>query len=268
MNINPNWRILTVGDGDLSFSLSLQRHYAPLQLTATVFDSETELLEKYNTDNLLQLKQAGVDVITEFDVTNKNTWQHIHAQYDVVIFQFPLIPGVKSKQEFEALKANYGDDFSINTLNRRLLRKFLTHSFTHFLAPKGARLACISSKDVKPYIEWNIESQLHVNLGIEFLGSEVFEIGDFPGYRIRNVDRDKHVKNTGARSYFWSDAPHSTLALTPFHLLDEPCCQVCRAGPFVTEQEKTAHDTSKKHARMMDYNRQWQQYLALEKQMK
>ena len=38
MHINPNWRILTVGDGDLSFSHALLTHYHPKQLTATVFD--------------------------------------------------------------------------------------------------------------------------------------------------------------------------------------------------------------------------------------
>ena len=47
MYINPKWRILTIGDGDLSFSVSLLKNYQPRALTATVFDSQLSLSTKY-----------------------------------------------------------------------------------------------------------------------------------------------------------------------------------------------------------------------------
>mgnify|MGYP000046988277 CR=1 FL=1 len=47
MYIDPKWRVLTVGDGDLSFSASLLKNYQPQQLTATIYDSKGSLDEKY-----------------------------------------------------------------------------------------------------------------------------------------------------------------------------------------------------------------------------
>lgn len=261
MFINPNWRILTVGDGDLSFSMSLFNRFKPPLLTASVLDCESELLSKYEQNSFAQLKQAGVEVITELDITEPNSWRKVKPVYDLVIFQFPLVPGFKSKQEFQAMQDKYGFDFSINTLNRRLLRKFLQASFNHLLSPDGVRLAYISSKDVKPYIEWNIEDQIHLGLDTEYLGSMPFDMNGFTGYRVRNVDRDKQVKDTKALTYVWSDKPQPKLTLKPFQAKGETGCDICRAGPFTTDQERVEHSNSTKHKRMTDYHQQWQNYL-------
>lgn len=261
MIINPNWRILTVGDGDLSFSMSLFNKFQPKKLTATVLDSESDLLGKYEQNNFAELQQAGVEVVTELDITASNCWQRLKPVYDLVIFQFPLVPGFKSQQEFQVMQDKYGPDFSINTLNRRLLRKFLKASFEHLLSPDGARLAYISSKDVKPYIEWNIEDQLHLGLDTEYLGSMPFNMTEFTGYRLRNVDRDKQVKDTKALTYVWSDKLQPELKLEPFQAKGETGCDICRAGPFTTEQERAEHSNSTKHKRMTDYHQQWQNYL-------
>ncbi len=262
MYIDPNWQILTVGDGDLSFSKSLFKRFRPKHLTATVLDSEQELISKYQDNSFAELRGLGVDVLTNFDITDPSSWRGEQAKYDLVIFQFPLVPGIKSKTEFQNMRDEFGEDFSINTLNRRLLRTFLEMSFARLLSESGARLAYISSKDVKPYIEWNIEDQLHKGLNIDYLGSELFNIETFPGYKIRNVDRDKHVKQTLALTYVWSDKEQRSLSLTPFVNLGSKACQICRAGPFTTEQEKVDHEASAKHKRMSDYNRQWQKHLS------
>jgi len=263
MYIDPDWRILTVGDGDLSFSISLYKQFNPKLLTATVLDSEQELLEKYGSNSLRELQQLGIRVITEFDITKPTTWQGIQAKYDLVIFQFPLVPGFKSKEEHQAIVTQFGEDFSINTLNRRLIRKFLQYSFDYILSSHGARLAYISSKDVKPYIEWNMEDSLNQGLNIDFLGTEPFHLEEFPGYQIRNVDRDKHVKETKALTYVWSDKVQDNLKLTPFISVAEQGCEICRAGPFTTEQERIEHEASAKHKRMLDFERQWLNYLKL-----
>lgn len=261
MFIDPNWHILTVGDGDLSFSHSLFKRFKPRKLTATVLDSESELIAKYGQNSLAELQQGGVDVITRLDITESNCWRKLESIYDVVIFQFPLVPRFKTRQEFQAMQDKFGADFSINTLNRRLLRKFLQAGFQHFLSAEGERLAYISSKDVKPYIEWNIEDQLHKGLGVNYLGSKLFNVKEFDGYKIRNVDRDKHVKETQALTYVWSDKKHSEMALTPHITMYGSGCGVCRAGPFVTDRELQDHQASAKHKRMCDYDRQWQLYL-------
>lgn len=226
-----------------------------------MLDNKHELADKYDTEHLDYLSAQGVRVITEFDLTRPSTWQGIEKKYDVVLFQFPLIPGFKSHIEFQKVREVFGEDFSVNTLNRRLLRKYLEFSFKHWLAPDGARIASISSKDVKPYIEWNIEEQVAAGLAIKLKGSVPFDIHAFPGYRIRNVDRDKHVKDTSGRSYFWSDREELELPLEEYVPLMGNVCRLCHAGPFITASEQEEHESSKKHKRMVDFDRQWQTYL-------
>lgn len=261
MYIDSNWRILTIGDGDLSFSKALAQKYKPKLLTASVLDDEATLLSKYQDNGLAQLQALGIKVLSQFDITRPSTWQGIIAKYDVVIFQFPLVPGFRDKAQFNKLAEHFGTDFSVNTLNRRLLRKFLQFSFANLLSPHGARLAYISSKDVKPYTEWNIEDQIAKGLTLDYLGCQAFSSCQFPGYQIRNVDRDKQVKQTNAFTYVWSDKPQPQLKLLAFQSKVEGGCEICRAGPFITAQEKLAHQNSAKHKRMVDFDRQWQRYL-------
>ena len=263
MYINPSWRILIVGDGDLSFSLSLWRHHKPRQLVATVLDSVEALTEKYGSKHLEQLQQEGCPVFTEFDVLRPESWHSLElGRFDAVIFQFPLLPGFRSKQEFQA-RCAHG---SVNTLNRYLLRRFLIHSFDHFLDPCGAQLSLITSKDVKPYRAWNIENALIRETGISYLGSMPFQIEQFPGYRIRHVDADRHVKETQGITYAWSlQAEHElTDRLTPAGFQGEQCCAMCRVGPFKTEDDKQRHLSSRRHQMMQTYEAQWQAYLATE----
>jgi hypothetical protein len=80
MVINKEWSVLTIGDGDLSFSRSIFDNFQPKKLTATVLDSVTELTNKYGSENLDYLQQqrdgalslVDCQVITEFDITNSD----------------------------------------------------------------------------------------------------------------------------------------------------------------------------------------------------
>ena len=262
MYIEPQWRILTVGDGDLSFSASLHQHYQPRQLTATVLDAHTTLEQKYGGDSYLQQLRTGQrQVLTEFDITRPQTWSDVaKQQFDLVIFQFPLIPGFASQADFKA----QCDGVSINVLNRRLLRHFLINACEQLLDPQGPQLCYITSKDVKPYCEWNIESSLNQGTAIHYQGAMDFDIGKFPGYRIRNVDRDKHVKDTQGITYVWSPRAAEQLPTALRHQLVQPltlgedCCHYCQAGPFTSEQHRQAHESSQKHRRMSQFEQQWQ----------
>lgn len=273
MIIKKDWSILTVGDGDLSFSRAVFSHYMPKKLTATVLDSEVELTDKYGNDNLVFLQNNNCEVITKFDVTNLETINQLSKCYDLVIFQFPLVPNFSSQQQFKQQTQNSDLVLSINTLNRRLLRLFLKHSFDCLLSETGAQLAYISSKDVKPYIEWDIEYSLTQGLktqisDIHFVGSTPFDIKQLPGYKIRNVDRDKHVKDTESLTYVWTTRDNRQAAFEripsltpPPELFGENGCDICHAGPFASAQEKHQHLAGKKHKRLSDYNSQWQHYL-------
>ncbi|PKF62209.1 DUF2431 domain-containing protein [Psychromonas sp. psych-6C06] len=260
MIIKKAWRILTVGDGDLSFSHSLLTNHQPRHLTATVFDTLETMSNKYSENAYQALHKKGIPLLFNFDVTNKESWSTLAKQtFDVVIFQFPLLPGFASFEEFNKTAAQA----SINTLNRALLRTFLFNAFEHFLDPLGEQLCFITSKDVKPYREWNIENALHQQSHFNYLGSSLFNIDDFPDYKVRNVDRDKHVRDTQGRTYVWS-----TQATHPFQTLldkavyqDKQCCTACRAGPFTTDLDRAEHNASKKHRQMQEFEAQWQAYL-------
>ncbi|PAJ72591.1 hypothetical protein CJF42_20435 [Pseudoalteromonas sp. NBT06-2] len=273
MFINPNWRILTIGDGDLSFSASLLNHHTPKKLTATVLDSLETLTKKYDNKAYQILRQHHCEVLTLFDVTNKKTWSNLKQNsYDLVVFQFPLIPAFSSQDDFHqhCSQAN----ISVNTLNRHLLRTFLINTFSHFLDPKGENLCFITSKDVKPYRDWDIENTLLLGIKndknlISYLGQMNFDINHFPGYKIRNVDRDKHVKNTQGNTYVYSNQTHAELSkklMIPDYAkasLSDTYCAFCRVGPFYSHQDKLEHQSSKRHKKMTIFHNQWLNYLNL-----
>lgn len=260
ISFNPKWRILTVGDGDLSFSSALASKLQPNQLTASIFDSESLLSNKYGAQYLEQLRAKGISVLTSLDVTNPSTWQALTlGQFDVVIFQFPLVPSAQTAKDMQTFRD------SSNTSNRWLLHRFLDHCFTHFLAPDGQRLAVITSKDVKPYRQWNIETSLTSHLTIDYLGQCPFDMNDFAGYQVRNVDRDKFVKETQAFSYWWSDRPQpalTNLLTIPAYCRDENYCALCRVGPINYEADWQAHFESKRHCQMLEFESQWQRRLS------
>jgi len=266
MYINPAWRILTIGDGDLSFSHSLLENYRPKALTATIFDEHSSLSTKYGVAHFQQLQAQGCEVLTGFDVTNEQTWGQLDKhKFDAVIFQFPLIPAFNSAEDFKQQCQN----ISLNTLHRRLLRKYLLNCFEHFLDSNGAQLAFITSKDVKPYRQWQVEQSLTLNTDICYLGSMAFEIEKFPGYKIRNVDRDKHVKDTQGITYVYSRSVNTEFTNTAFdntelakkmskpNYLGDNYCSYCRVGPFYTAQDKQNHLNSKKHQKLALFEQQW-----------
>ncbi len=266
MFIKPNWRILTIGDGDLSFSASLWDHFKPSQLTATVFDSQKILEDKYQHHAIKQLQtDPNQQVLFSFDVTNSDSWSNLpEKSFDLVIFQFPLVPAFEDPEYFHKM-----GDISVNTLNRLLLRKFLIHCTEYFLDPNGQQLCYITSKDVKPYCEWNIENSLNQGVEhIEYLGSMPFNIEDFPGYKVRNVDRDKHVKDTQGITYVWRSktASQAHNSASERKLIEgliakshqgEQYCGFCKAGPFVSTGDKSLHEQTKKHRLMQQYEDQY-----------
>ncbi len=261
MYLDPDWRILTVGDGDLSFSASLARHHRPRRLVASVYDGLDELTAKYQTHGLEDCQSAGIEVLERFDVTCPSSWQRLENRaFDVVIFQFPLLPAFTDEQQFKSRTRGY----SLNTLNRALLNRYLHFADSFALDKQGARLCYITSKDVKPYREWNLEGSLAQDTALCYLGQMPFEITRFPGYRIRNVDRDKHVKDTSGTTYVWGKKQDESLEgrLRKPVYLNAGHCALCRAGPFLTQHDVLAHGESKKHRLMADFETQWQRWLS------
>lgn len=274
MYIDPKWRMLTVGDGDLSFSASLLKYHRPKQLIATIFDDKISLFNKYGDSHYLNLEKENCQVLTGFDVTDKNTWGNLNKQsFDAVIFQFPLLPAFSSEKAFQAQCQKY----TVNTLNRALLRKYLINCFTYFLDESGAQFAFITSKDVKPYLHWNINESLTRMTDINYIGKLKFDISEFPGYEVRNVDRDKHVKSTQGTTYIYSRASIESCKIAlekgsdkyiiynlQEHGNKNNVCHICQTGRFGSEEDKNKHLATKKHQQMFEFEQQWCHFLAQE----
>ena len=266
MYLNADWRILTVGDGDLSFSNALYTHIKPSKLVASTYDSAATIEQKYENNALSPLKAHNVDVLNSFDVTNPVCWQSLgqnQHSFDVVIFQFPLIPAFAGREAYESNTRQS----SMNVLNRALLHQFIKYANEFALNPNGPMLCYITSKDVKPYREWNIEGTLNKGLQAEYLGQMPFDISHFEGYKIRNVDRDKHVKDTSGITYVFSPktSPELVCELSPY--LSKPTyltpnhCSLCRVGPYIALEDETKHLNAKKHQQMLRLESDWQAWL-------
>ena len=84
-------RVLTVGDGDLSYSLGLSRCFGgqQLELTATTLASEAELRATYAraAANLDELRARGARVLGGVDATTLRDLPR--SSYDAVIFNHP-----------------------------------------------------------------------------------------------------------------------------------------------------------------------------------
>ena len=259
MYIETGWRIITIGDGDLTFSLSLARKYALTSLTATVLDSESQLRDKYEDNAIDDLRSLGHRIEFNVDINHPDSFtSRLDAEFDLVIFQFPLVPNAGPAKPGKSF--HHGEDS--NLLNRILLANTLEHGFNYLLSAQGQGLCYITSKDVKPYCDWNITS-LGRHADIPYLGHCLFSHQHYPGYNLRNVDRDKRVKATAATTYVWGRNTHSGVLrnlVLPIQKRND-FCDLCGAGPMLTEQDVEAHLQSRLHRRKQKYESQWQHYL-------
>ena len=252
--IKPNWRVLTVGDGDLSFSQALVTQGVISNLTASTLDDEETIYAKYELNAVQALKDNEVEIQFGLDICNSTSFDPaLKHNFDAIIFQFPLIPQHKDIADFK--QAN---QWGANVLNRRLLWRFLHHAFSYFLSPQGQQLAMITSKDVKPYSHWDLEN-LYQTPDYRFLGYQNFEINDFEGYRLRNVDRDKEVKHTASKTYLWGvQLPEEFTGVLLSSKHRENNCILCGKGPFEHQEARRVHEMSKGHKRLQQYEDAWQ----------
>lgn len=260
MYIPQHAKVITIGDGDLSFSRALLAHVQPNNLVATTYDSESTLRSKYKYNALDDLINAGVSVHHNIDITDTTDLaQQAFKKADIVIFNHPLVPTQRSYAQHQKLR-----DKSTNLLNRTLLNHFLKNSFSHLLDTNGERLCYITTKSVKPYSHWHIETSLTLqNSAYRYLGCEAFDLTMFKNYQVRNVDRDKCVKHEASDIYVYSDNPeHSVLSrLTPFKYAQADHCPLCRKGPFANIDDWQLHTQTRIHKAQQQYSDAWVEFI-------
>lgn len=259
MQLLNTWKVITIGDGDLSFSRALVKRWPGIEICATVLDSQQVVREKYPLNAIDELEKGGHRVLFEVDITQPGSFaDQLKRVFDVAIFQFPLVPNGGKRRPGQS----WHQGVDSNLLNRRLLHAFLLNSAQFLHSEQGPALCYITSKDVKPYCDWNITC-LGEPGPLKYKGQTLFNPGDFPAYRIRNVDRDKQVKSTAAITYVWTGKPEAVpqLNLQPPPRVSQEYCGLCDAGPILTILDWQHHRNSKLHRRRFDYQQRWERFL-------
>jgi len=151
--LGPGLRILTLGSGDASMQVSIARVHP--NMVVTFYDHESEVLEKYPeaSDNLLALREAGVEVCFGIDACKLDSYSDL-GLFDVVMFYFP----------------HTGDSVESN---KSLIRGFLS-SVGNVVRPGGEVHLAVKSSN--PYKKWGV--------------SEIIDASDLAVSSKFQVDRD------------------------------------------------------------------------------
>ena len=169
---DPENRILLVGEGDFSFSRSLVEHHGCCDVTATCFDSRTELSEKYQPqaeEHVHYLEDEGQTLLYDVDATKLDQNKRLRkgTLFDKIIFNFPHVGG-KTKDVNRQVR-----------FNQDLLVKFFTTAMC-LLATSGTIIVTLFEGE--PYTLWNIRD-LARHSGLEVQRSFKFVADVYPGYR-------------------------------------------------------------------------------------
>nr|XP_043621498.1 heavy metal-associated isoprenylated plant protein 41-like [Erigeron canadensis] len=173
-------RILLVGEGDFSFSLSLALAFGDVSnIVATSFDSYDAVIKKYKgaKTNMEILRSLGAQLLHEVDALQMNLHKDLQKQkFDRIIFNFP-------HAGFLGLE----DDQQVIMIHRILVCGFLKNA-SEMLHPKGE--IHVTHKTSDPFHLWNIE-ELATQNSLTLLERVNFRLKDYPGYHNKRGDGDR-----------------------------------------------------------------------------
>jgi Domain of unknown function (DUF2431) len=141
--------VLTVGDGDFSFSVALARFGC--NVVATSYESKETLLEVYNSvhvvDNMAELESLGAKMFFNVDGTDLQETLFpslANQKFHRIIWNFPC-SAVAKGQDGQNIEMEF---------NKKLVNDFMK-SAQHFSIKHGQIFICHKTKP--PFNQWNIE---------------------------------------------------------------------------------------------------------------
>jgi 25S rRNA (uracil2634-N3)-methyltransferase len=177
LGYNRGMTVLTVGDGDFSFSVALAR--LGCRVTATSYESKSTILEVYRSVNidehLAELHALGCEVVFGVDATNLSTSlpQRVVAKtkFQRVVWNFPCSAVAK------------GQDGQNQEMDRNIA---LVQAFVSSATPlcKGNGQIHMNHKTKPPFNQWNI-AEIAFSVApdnIRYLGRVVLDRHLFPPY--------------------------------------------------------------------------------------
>ncbi|KAJ0398184.1 hypothetical protein P43SY_000553 [Pythium insidiosum] len=253
-------RILTVGDGNFSFSLALARALqgdddgaAPVELVVTSHESRDSVVETYPDGARILEELASmphVQVHHGVDATDAAQMQAL-GTFDRVLWNFPCVrvPRGQDGQNEEM------------ELNKALLSSFFGH-VAAMLTP-GRGQVHVTHKTKPPYSQWGIEALAEAK-GLVHVRSVVFDRCLYPGYTNKKVLSRGSFPIWDSQTFVFAPATHAdeTVELTPVTTellekvylrltptLDEQMLQASRLEKLQRKQKKgsgTAPATKKR----------------------
>ncbi|CAO0797056.1 unnamed protein product [Mucor circinelloides] len=212
-------KILLVGEGNFSFARSLCENYldeGAENLTATCFDSEKVLYEKYGDeakDNISFVREFGGTVLFEVDGTDmpKEVKKN---RYTKIVFNFPHAGlGIKDQDRniianqkllngfFDAaeplLTTAAKDEIPANKSESRQVEESVV--------PDGE--IHVTLKTCTPYNLWGVKSLVKAKGVLAVRGTAPFFTDDFPGYEHRRTLGFKEGLSKGANAEIVSSDP-------------------------------------------------------------
>jgi len=197
---SANMQLLTVGDGDLSFSLALARAVGGDSVTATSHEAEETVRQVFDDGdkNIEELRACGAKFLADVDATNLGCSFPTGQKFDRIVWNFPCVArGIDAGTD--------GQNQEMET-NKALIREFCASAVQH-LQPGGE--VHITHKTKPPYNQWSLVEQVTTKSPLQFTGSIVFDKVCYPPYTNRKALDRKSFPVTDAEVYIFSLQPKS-----------------------------------------------------------
>ena len=241
-------RILTVGDGDFSFSLALARALGGARLVATSYESLDTLTRVYGTsctDTLRELCKLGVRVIHGVDAGDLGATLPSDALpaagFDRIVWNFPCVARGSDGEVLAGAGAGADARGSAELeQNRQLVARFC--------AGAAARLGKRGEVHLTHKVglqQWNIPQQgdsgHSAASALEFAGAVVFDRAAYPPYRPRKAFAAKGFPTTDAQTFVFGSAVGGATAAAAATLHVDSGL-VTRLRPELLKSVATRHD--------------------------
>ena len=230
-------RVLTCGDGDFTFSLSLttnelyrkrrKKGGGVLRLVATSHETRESVLKTYGdpaVNTLQQLEENGAMVLNGIDATKLHEVLEIRTgeKFDRIIWNFPCIG--------QGLSAGADGQSSEMEANKTLVKDFF-RSAAQLLSPEGE--VHVAHKTIEPFSWWQMpQLGRESDSGLDLACSLVFDRALFPGYVNRKALHKKSFPSHDAQIYVFKSNPSETpaWATKKCRVLDAPGIHALREG--------------------------------------
>jgi 25S rRNA (uracil2634-N3)-methyltransferase len=173
-------KILIVGDGDLTFALSLATALGGTNIVATTFDTRRELLRKYKgvQSTITSLQRIGAKVVHGVDATNLEENEELEVGIDTfqrIVFNFPHIGGATTEDV---------------QLNKTLLLDYFLSSKL-FLSSGGE--THVTLRSTLFYESWDVVAQAK-EAGFRLVRKEPFQTNQLLSYENKRTSGESAMR--------------------------------------------------------------------------